>query len=174
MVNLATLVVISTPNFNSAYRIFSVLNSRGLPLTPADIFKSQVIGAVPDEDKDSFTNMWEEQEGKLGSDKFNELFQHIRTIKTQTQHTQGRILKEFPEKVLNSYTEAGNGKGFITEVLKPYARAYKRLIDQDLPWESVKFWIKHLNRISSEDRIINEWQPAALWALKEHGDDEEF
>jgi len=40
MVNLATLVVISTPNFNSAYRIFSVLNSRGLPLAPADIFKS--------------------------------------------------------------------------------------------------------------------------------------
>ena len=174
MAKRTVLVVITTPNFDSAYRIFSVLNSRGLSLTPADIFKSQVIGAVPDKDKESFTNMWEEQEEELGSDKFNDLFKHIRTIKTQTQHTQGRILKEFPEKVLNSYTEAGNGKGFITEVLKPYARAYKRLIDQDLPWESVKFWIKHLNRISSEDRIINEWQPAALWALKEHGDDEEF
>ena len=44
------LVVVSTPDLNSAYRIFSVMNARGLDLTPADIFKSKVIGALGDND----------------------------------------------------------------------------------------------------------------------------
>ena len=45
MASRTFLVVVSTPDLNSAYRIFSVMNSRGLPLTPPDIFKSQVSGA---------------------------------------------------------------------------------------------------------------------------------
>jgi hypothetical protein len=41
------LVTVSTPDLNSAYRIFSVMNARGLPLTPPDIFKARVVGAIP-------------------------------------------------------------------------------------------------------------------------------
>ena len=40
------LVVVSTADLASAYRIFNVLNTRGLDLSPADVFKSQVIGAI--------------------------------------------------------------------------------------------------------------------------------
>ena len=40
------VVTVSTPDLNSAYRIFSVMNARGLPLSPPDIFKSQIIGAI--------------------------------------------------------------------------------------------------------------------------------
>ena len=43
------LVVVSTPDLDSAHRIFSVMNARGLDLSPADIFKSQVIGDLADE-----------------------------------------------------------------------------------------------------------------------------
>ena len=34
------LVVVSTPNQESAFRVFSVMNSRGLDLLPTDIIKS--------------------------------------------------------------------------------------------------------------------------------------
>lgn len=43
------LVVVSTPDLNSAYRIFSVMNARGLDLSPADIFKSKIIGSLEGE-----------------------------------------------------------------------------------------------------------------------------
>ena len=41
--------LVSTPDLNSAHRIFSVMNARGLDLTPSDIFKSKVIGDIGDD-----------------------------------------------------------------------------------------------------------------------------
>ena len=38
------LVVVSTSDLNSAYRIFAVMNDRGLDLSPTDILKAQIIG----------------------------------------------------------------------------------------------------------------------------------
>jgi uncharacterized protein with ParB-like and HNH nuclease domain len=40
------LVVVATPDLDSAYRIFSVLNSRGLDLTATDILKAEIIGGL--------------------------------------------------------------------------------------------------------------------------------
>ena len=40
------LVVVSTTDQDSAYRIFSVLNDRGLDLSPTDILKAQIIGGL--------------------------------------------------------------------------------------------------------------------------------
>ncbi len=56
------LVVVSTPDLYSAYRIFSVLNERGLDLTPSDIFKARVLGNTPEAKEDEYTNIWEEWE----------------------------------------------------------------------------------------------------------------
>ena len=41
LANDCSLVVISTPDLEAAYRIFSVLNNRGLELAPIDIIKAQ-------------------------------------------------------------------------------------------------------------------------------------
>ena len=65
------LVVVSTPSLDSAYRIFSVMNARGLDLTPADIFKSRVIGQVAD--RSDYSKRWEVAEEALGSVAFTEL-----------------------------------------------------------------------------------------------------
>lgn len=40
------LVVVSTPDLDSAYRIFSILNDRGLDLSHSDILKSEIIGRI--------------------------------------------------------------------------------------------------------------------------------
>lgn len=49
------LVVVSTPSQQSAFRVFSVLNSRGLDLLPTDIIKSDVIGRIDPTKQDEFT-----------------------------------------------------------------------------------------------------------------------
>ena len=38
------LVIVSASDGDSAYRIFSVMNNRGMPLSPTDILKANVIG----------------------------------------------------------------------------------------------------------------------------------
>lgn len=161
------VVTVSTPDLNSAYRIFSVMNSRGLPLAPSDIFKSQVIGAIADSDKSHYADLWENLEEELGREEFTNLFLYIRAALSQSRAVRG-LLTEFPEQVLNNYLPH-NGIGFVKEVLEPYARANIRLISHDYSgteWTGVNAWLKRLNQLDNDD-----WRPVALWALKHHGDD---
>ncbi len=84
------LVVVHTPDFDSAYRIFSVLNDRGLDLSITDILKSDVIGKFSEqkysseEERDKieneYTRKWEDLEEKLGRKNFDDLFSYIRMI----------------------------------------------------------------------------------------------
>ena len=80
LVQATYLVVVSTLNLQSAYRIFSVLNERGLDLTAADIFKARVLGNVPDHLQRKYAEQWEDLEEDLGRDRFTELFSHIRML----------------------------------------------------------------------------------------------
>ena len=164
------LVTVSTPDLNSAYRIFSVMNSRGMPLAPSDIFKSQVIGAMPNADKEHYADLWEKLEEDLGRDEFANIFLYIRSILTQSRAVRS-LLTEFPEQVLNKYLP-NDGKNFIKEVLEPYARADVRLLSHDFTgdeWVGVNAWLKRLSQLDNDD-----WRPVALWALKNHGDDPQF
>src|SRR5690606_7665429 len=47
LLNHCFLVTVSTPDTDSAFKIFTVLNDRGLDLSHADIIKSELIGQVP-------------------------------------------------------------------------------------------------------------------------------
>lgn len=168
----AFLVTVATPDLNSAYRIFSVMNARGLPLSPQDIFKSQVIGATKEEEKQHYADLWERLEEDLGRDEFGDLFLYIRAIKARTRSVKS-LLQEFPEQVLNAYLP-DNGSGFMKEVLEPYAKADIRLNAHDFHgdnplWEQVNNWLKCLAQFDNDD-----WRPPALWAITEHGEDPEF
>jgi len=171
MASRTFLVVVSTPDLNSAYRIFSVMNARGLPLTPPDIFKSQVVGAISESDRGNYADLWEDLEEELGRVEFGNLFLYLRTIVSQARAERG-LLVEFPKQVLNDYLPT-NGKAFIDNLLGPYSLADQRLINQDFDggglWDDVNAWLKRLVQLDNDD-----WRPAALWALKNHKDDPAF
>jgi uncharacterized protein with ParB-like and HNH nuclease domain len=113
------LVVVSTPDLDSAYRIFSVLNSRGLDLSPTDILKSEVIGGIPAVLRDAYTKKWEDAEQDLGREAFTDLFSHIRMVYRRLK-PKGTLIKEFKDHV----TEINQPAQFIDQVLLPMARAY--------------------------------------------------
>jgi hypothetical protein len=165
------VVTVSTPDLNSAYRIFSVMNARGLPLSPPDIFKSQIIGAMPQSQRSHYADVWEKLEEDLGRSEFGDLFLYIRAIMSQTRAVRS-LLQEFPEQVLSSYLP-DNGVSFIKQILQPYATANSRLLAQDFQgepaWHGVNAWLKRLSQLDNDD-----WRPVALWALKEYADDAAF
>ncbi|MFJ9360744.1 DUF262 domain-containing protein [Streptomyces mirabilis] len=74
------LVVVSTPDLDSAHRIFSVMNSRGMDLSPTDIFKSHIIGALDQKTSEECARKWEDAEEALGRDDFADLFLHLRMV----------------------------------------------------------------------------------------------
>ncbi|HYD16454.1 MAG TPA: DUF262 domain-containing protein [Candidatus Nanoarchaeia archaeon] len=150
------LVVVATPDIDSAYRIFSVLNSRGLDLSPTDILKSEIIGAIPESKRDAYTEKWEEAEEELGRERFAELFSHIRMIYRRLK-PQGTLIKEFKEHV----QEVDRPTVLIDAVLLPMVKAYGELVaanyESTAHAESVNEHLRWLNRLE-----FNDWVPPAL------------
>lgn len=153
------LVVVATPDLDSAYRIFSVLNSRGLDLSATDILKAEIIGKVPESKRDSYTVEWESIEDDLGRDGFVDLFGHIRMAFRKAK-PKGTLLKEFKEHV----DLINQPMRLIDEIIKPMSRAYSDILDA--AYESVAHadevneYLRWLNRIEFSD-----WIPPALTFL---------
>ena len=150
------LVVVTAYNRDSAHRIFSVLNHRGIDLTPTDILKSDVIGAIPDENQGEYTELWEGIENDMGRDKFGELFAHIFMIET-TNRSHKELGKAFEDSVLTMC----NGAKFMDEILLPYSEALN--IVTNLEYESashaeeINRVLENLNSLDNDD-----WIPLAM------------
>ena len=122
-------VVVETPNEESAFRIFSVLNARGLSLTVADLLKAELISSIPDNEQGQFTKKWEDYEVALGRSDFANLFSYIRMIYAKDK-LHKTLLKEFHEYVIdvkneNSKAPFKNAEDFIGNALREYVAAYK-------------------------------------------------
>ncbi len=165
------LVVVSTPDLASAHRIFSVMNARGLDLSPADIFKAQVIGALSEDEQTDYAKKWEDAEEDLGREGFSEIFLHIRVIFAK-ERARRELLLEFPEQVLDPYLD-NKAASFVDDVLLPYAEAYEHLVNQDFggspQWQRVNACLARLVRVDN-----NDWRPPALWALRHNSGDPSY
>lgn len=166
LVQRCFLVAVSTPSQQSAFRVFSVLNSRGLDLLPTDIIKSDVIGSIKPSRQEAFTETWEELEVQTGRDGFAEVFGHIRMIYAK-EKARRSLLDEFRERVV---AKVPSTEDLVTEVIEPYTRAY--LIAKHCQYVStanaaeINALLKWLNRIDNSD-----WLPSAMRFLADHEND---
>ena len=157
IVQRCKLVVVSTDSLKSAYRIFSVLNDRGLDLEPSDILKAQLIGGIPEAVRSEYTERWEAMEEGLGRKGFNDLLGHVRMI-FRKQKAKRSILDEFTEHVLKAL---GNHQELIDDYLKPYAACYQQIIEKAYVSrehaEKVNELLTWLNQLDFSD-----WIPVAM------------
>ncbi|MDT0507454.1 DUF262 domain-containing HNH endonuclease family protein [Novosphingobium sp. MMS21-SN21R] len=158
------LVVVSTPSQASAFRVFSVMNSRGLDLQPTDIIKADMIGKIKgEEDRQKYNDKWEEMEVDLTRSGFNDLFTYIRMIyaKDKAKRT---LLEEFRTYVLPENPDA---KSFIDDVLDPFSDALEDIrsasYESTKQAETINYYISWLNRIDNSD-----WIPPAMLFLKKY------
>ena len=156
------LVTVATPDLDSAYRIFGVLNSRGLDLSATDILKAEIIGGIAPALRDTYTTKWEDEEEDLGREAFGDLFSHIRMIYRKAK-PKGTLLKEFKEHVV----PAKQPQTFVDDVLLPMAQAFSELQDADYAStrhaEQVNEYLRWLNRLEFTD-----WVPPALAFFVRH------
>lgn len=159
------LVVVSTPNQESAFRVFSVMNSRGLDLLPTDIIKSMTIGKLPKDEEQKYTEKWEELENLTGRDGFNEVFTHTRTIFAK-ERPKKNLIDEFKEYVIKQTSP----KSLVDEYLIPYTEAYVCLKNCDFSStqnaEEINELLLWLNKTNNHD-----WMPPAIKFLTDHKND---
>ncbi len=166
LANDCSLVVISTPDLEAAYRIFSVLNNRGLDLAPIDIIKAEVLGLIRadagEASSRAYAKEWSTVEKKLGREDFGNLLTHLRTVYAK-QKAKATLLKEFQEHV-TEYRER-RPIDLIEKVIKPYADVWDFVRDADFEAteqaSTVNEHLSWLNRVDFKD-----WVPPALVYFK--------
>lgn len=173
LVQRCYLVAVSTPSQKSAFRVFSVMNSRGLDLLPTDIIKADTIGEIEKisgkDQANTYTEKWEDLEIQTGRSGFNDLFGHTRMIFAQVKAKRA-LLEEFREQVI---TKASTPQVLIDEILEPFAEAYQIAKKQQyVSTENalrINGLLKWLNRIDNSD-----WLPSAILFLSQKKDDAEY
>lgn len=163
------LVVVAVPTAETARRIFTVLNARGLDLTATDILKADLLDRAGEAIEASLAERWEAVELALGRDGLVELFGHIRMI---FEREKPRLALEvgFP-KFVSPFS--GDPNKFVTDLLEPLSDAATLIKDdagirKQYGAEAAKA-VRSLLRIDSKD-----WVPPVLlklWKRKE--DDKE-
>lgn len=163
------LVAVTTPNKLSAFRVFSVLNNRGMSLLPCDIIKANVIGKIEESKQQKYTDKWDDVEETLGRDGFNAVFSHIRMIYAKSK-SQKPLVEEFEQFVMAQFPDA---KALIDEAIDPFASAYNVVVHA--AYESannaaqINSNLRWLNKIDDAD-----WIPATIMAVKQFENDDAF
>jgi hypothetical protein len=162
------LVAISTPDLRAAYRIFSVLNDRGLDLSSADILKAEVIGQIPEYAQAEHTARWEETEESLGREGCEQLIRHVTLIQRKSA-LRSSILDEFRIHVLR---RLGDPASVVDDVLVPYGAAFYAIRNANYEYpngaEQVNILLHWLNQIDNGDWV----PPALLYLRRYHGQPE--
>lgn len=162
------LVLVSTENFKSAYRIFSVMNDRGMDLAPSDILKANIISSIGENERPRYTQLWEDVEDRLGRDNFNDLFAHIRMIVCKVKYRRS-VLEEFTDYVVKPYA---SGKKLMDELLLPYSDTHEVVITQAFKSDSnaarINKLIEWLHYLNNKD-----WIPVAMALIRQFDRDPE-
>ena len=159
------LVVVAVPTQESARRIFTVLNARGLDLTATDMLKAELLDRVGNDAEGALASRWEDIEKALGRDGFVDLFTHVRMIHERDKP------RSALEKAFATAVPLFNGDPdtFLSTILEPYADALQLLEDHDqlgrVFGPEVKKYVRALAQIDNKD-----WVAPALLGLKLRAD----
>lgn len=165
LLNQCVLIVVTSLDRDSAYRIFSILNDRGLDLSHTDILKAEIIGDLSKDKVSAYAKKWVALENSLGREPFEDLFAHVRMIYRRTKMRES-ILKEFREHVCKRHSP----QELVDDVLVPYGEAFADVLTEGFEStqnaEDVNRLFSWLNRIDNVD-----WVPPAVRFLKENRND---
>lgn len=156
--NKALLIYVSTDNTEDAFRMFTILNDRGIPLTSADILKSMNIGQLHNEkDIKKHAKYWEEIEGRFGEG-FDRFLNFVRTIIVK-EKARTNLLEEFEEKIYKT-KKLKQGQETL-DFIKHYDEVYENVIELADPQLSNQF--KNLITIMKIGFRSEDWVPPVMF-----------
>lgn len=159
------ILFITTDDYDSALRIFSTLNDRGMPLSDADIFKSQMYKFYKDNgNKDTFIKEWNQIVKKC-----NEIFTQQKNTPMDGLFTRYMYYERAKKGEKNSST--GSLRKFYERdnyILLKNEVTFKNLKDLTTFWEGVyksnftNISDKFDERILRQFKILN-YAPNGMW-----------
>jgi len=176
--NNVVFIYVSTEDREDAFRLFTILNNRGIPLTNADILKAINIGEIEKSgDKklaENYAKKWEDIQNELGDD-FDRFLGFIRTILLK-ERARKSLLEEFEEEIYKK-SKLAKGKKTI-DLLDEYYNIYIKIIeflpsDKPLSKKSDEENNEYKNLITIMKTALpsTDWIPPLLYFYSKFGDE---
>lgn len=100
LLNKVLMIYVSSEELDDAFRLFTILNDRGVKLRNSDILKAENLRALTsDEKKKKWGKFWEELESEHQED-FDRFMSWIRTVLVK-EKARLNLLKEFEDNIYN-------------------------------------------------------------------------
>lgn len=158
LLNNAVFIYVSTDNTEDAFRLFTILNDRGVPLTASDILKSINIGALKEEKEiKKYSKTWEELESKYGQ-YFERFLEFIRAILVKRK-ARANLLDEYEANIYNS-GKLEKGKETLALIMQ-YDSIYDDIIE--LQDANLNNEYKNLITIMKLGLPSEDWIPSLLF-----------
>ena len=150
------IVFVTTGSFESAFRMFNVLNTRGMSLSHSDIIKNNFFAKLSEpndsESKKSVENRWIELEKIVGIENLDIFLAHyLTTLNPKTSKIS--IHKEF-QSILNK--EDCNPSILLDKLIET-AQYYQQIVEENLGDDNLNILIKSLHRVAFDG-----WLPPVL------------
>ncbi|MTV50522.1 DUF262 domain-containing protein [Heliobacillus mobilis] len=172
LLNRVLLIYVSTEDLDDAFRLFTILNDRGIPLRNSDILKSLNLGALTTSaEKAKYARLWEEAEGELGED-FDRFLNHVRTVLVK-EKARLNLLQEYEDKIYDpKERDKATGqrkpvllrKGRETfELIERYLSHYRTLLGgQNYDETGQSFAFDNLVKVMQTGLPATDWMPPLL------------
>lgn len=148
------VVFVTTQSWQSAYRLFNVLNARGMPLSNSDLIKNSLFGMLGAASNRSgeLEERWQELEEELGIERMDSFFGHHRTSIVAAK-ARSTLHEEF-EPLLAA--EKGGAFAFL-EKINASAENYMKILEVAFTDPETIRSLRALRRVG-----YDEWIPAFL------------
>jgi len=167
------MIYVAAENLDDAFRLFTVMNNRGIKLRNSDILKAENLAMVKDASaRIDWAKRWEEAESYFGED-FDNFLSYLRTILVK-QKASYNLLTEFKEIIYNpkSYDRVSKTysplpalleKGKSTfEFVHLHYKNYQQLFDQDNFDQTGNFELKNYLHLMQMGFEADFWIAALL------------
>ena len=154
-----TVVEIKTGSKNSAFRLFNVVNARGLPLSTADLLKSENLGEIPKEEEDDYTRRWVDIEEEVGNETLDTFISMIRHLKVQNKARKS-VYDEFVEIVF-AEDPSFRGKPFVNYLEEVHEVYDKRVLRGIVETDDAAKRTRYKTLVS----IVQSFYPSDDWMM---------
>jgi uncharacterized protein with ParB-like and HNH nuclease domain len=168
------IVAVRTSSLASGFRLFNVINARGLPLSNADLLKSENLRVVSEKERKKYTQIWEDIEEEIGVDNLEMLISFIRSIYLK-EKARKAIFEEFEDRIFKNSSDF-KGKKFI-EYVDTVASIYKRNVEEcqiSVQNSDKEIYYHNLVSIMRDFLPFNDWMAALVRFADKFGDESHF
>lgn len=147
------VVFVTTASWQSAYRLFNVLNARGMALSNADLIKNMLFARLGGDSErgGELDEAWLELEENIGIERLDQFLGHHRSSVVATK-TRKALHEEFEPLIKSAATPFG-----LLDQLNASAKNYLRIQRNEFETVAARRAIRSLHRVAFE-----EWIPPLL------------